>query len=84
MWARSVIAEAIGVQLSSHGRFGGRGANIGTGPGRRNGAAARAGEMAPRETGRDVSRETFLRKGGGRGLKTRKVQNNPMHQKIGQ
>jgi hypothetical protein len=84
MWARSVIAEAIGVQLSSHGRFGGRGANIGTGPGRRNGAAAGPEKMVSRKTGRDVSRETFLRKRRGGSPKTRKMQNNPMHQKIWQ
>jgi hypothetical protein len=62
--------------------IGGRGANIGTAPGRRNGAAAGPEKMVSRETGRDVSRETFLRKRRGTDLKTRKMQNNPMHQKI--
>jgi len=43
------------------------------------GADAEAGRLE-----KTVSRETFLRKRRGGGRKTRKVQNNPMHQKIGQ
>jgi hypothetical protein len=46
---------------------------------RRNGAAGRLEKTVSRETVRDVSRETFVRKRRVGVLKTRKVQNNPMH-----